>query len=339
MIRKDRTMVLYRINEKDRTVSIVWSVNKNELVSAAEKEQVYTFDDILSQLEDFRNNRQEIFENIRITMMNGLNERVKVQELVKAVKPTVLENRENIFFDYYSNLLTLAYMNVGEPILVPKDYVKEKLNHKKLVEQARAKLQQDFDEILQAMNDERNFDYSATGEILVAMPKLQLAVIRTENTNSVYRVADKSLISFFYEFSYAIFEAGLKVCECRFCHKHFLGTENAVCCDHEECQAENKRLKNQQIRQNRKNSIYTHETDNYNSYVRNQKKELKIAKVSLIVMDEFIDLQKKCKAVVDAKKAECEEFGLPIDELTNTIDEQEAVIKAFKDKALSENGR
>ena len=106
-----------------------------------------------------------------------------------------------------------------------------------------------------------------------------------------------------------------------------------------ELERENKRLKNQQIRQNRKNSIYTHETDNYNSYVRNQKKELKIAKVSLIVMDEFIDLQKKCKAVVDAKKAECEEFGLPIDELTNTIDEQEAVIKAFKDKALSENGR
>lgn len=78
-------MLLYRINEKDRTVSIVWSINKNELLSASEKEKVYTFDEILSQLEDFRNNRSEIFENLRITMMSGLNERIKVQELVKNV--------------------------------------------------------------------------------------------------------------------------------------------------------------------------------------------------------------------------------------------------------------
>lgn len=203
-------MLLYRINEKDRTVSIVWSINKNELLSASEKEKVYTFDDILSQLEDFRNNRSKIFENLRITLMNGLNERIKVKDIVKTLKPTVLENNDNIFFKYYSNLLTAAYMNIGEPILMPKDYVKEKFNHKKLVEQARTELQKQFDEVLQAMNDERNFDYSATGEMLVATPKLQLAVIRTENTNSVYRVADKPLLTFFYEFSFAIFEAGLK---------------------------------------------------------------------------------------------------------------------------------
>lgn len=37
-------MLLYRINEKGRTVSIVWSINKNELLSASEKEKVYTFE-------------------------------------------------------------------------------------------------------------------------------------------------------------------------------------------------------------------------------------------------------------------------------------------------------
>ena len=115
-------MLLYRINEKDRTVSIVWSINKNELLSASEKEKVYTFDEILSQLEDFRNNRSEIFENLRITMMSGLNERIKVQELVKKVESAVIQNSDNVFFKYYSNLLTVAYMNIGEPILMPKDY-------------------------------------------------------------------------------------------------------------------------------------------------------------------------------------------------------------------------
>lgn len=332
-------MLLYRINEKNRTVSIVWSINKNELLSASEKEQVYTFDDILSQLEDFRNNRSEIFENLRITMMNGLNERIKAEELVKIVKPAVIENRDNIFFKYYSNLLMIDYKNIGEPILMPIDYGMEKIKHKKLVKIARADLQKKFDEILQAMNDERNFDYTATGEMIVATPKLQLAVIRTENSNSVYRVADKPLLTFFYEFSFSIFEAGLKVCECRFCHSHFLGTENSVCCDCEECFAENKRLKSQQIRENRKNNVYTHETDNYNTYVRNRKKELKIAKVRPIVMDEFETLKQKCKAIVDSKKKECEEFGLPAEELVHTIDEQEAIIKAFKDKALAENVR
>lgn len=330
-------MLLYRINEKDRTVSIVWSINKNELLSASEKEKVYTFDEILSQLEDFRNNRSEIFENLRITMMSGLNERIKVQDLVKNVGSAVIQNSDNVFFKYYSNLLTVAYMNIGEPILMPKDYVKERFNHKKLVETARAELQKQFDEILQAMNDERNFDYSATGEILVATPRSQLAVIRAENTNIVYRVADKPLLTFFYEFSFAVFNAGLKVCECRFCHRHFLGTEEAVCCEREECLAENKRLKNQMIREKRKNSDYTRDMDNYTAYVRNKKKDLRIAKVSPYVMDEFDDLKKKCKAVVDSKLAECVEFGLPVAELAHTIEKQETVIKAFRDKALAEN--
>lgn len=54
-------------------------------------------------------------------------------------------------------------------------------------------------------------------------------------------------------------------------------------------------------------------------------------------MDEFENLKKKCKAIVDSKLAECEEYGLPVEELAHTIEEQEAVIKAFRDKALAEN--
>lgn len=315
----------------------MWSVKKSELLSAKEMEQVYSFDDILSQLEDFRDNRSAIFEHLRLSMMNGLNERIKAKELAQNLMPVVLDNKDNVFFQYYSELLTKAYMKIGEPVLMPKDYVIEMLNHKKLVEQARTELQKQFDEILQAMNDERNFDYSATGEILVALQDLQLAVIRTEDSNTVYRVADKLLLSFFYEFSYAVSEAGIKVCECRFCKRHFLGTSEAVCCGSDACQAEHTRLKKQQLRQNRKNSPYTHEADNYNTYVRNRKKEMKIAGVSPLVMDEFEDLKKTCKAVVDRKKKECEEFGLPVEELVRTIEEQEGKIKAFQDGVISGN--
>ena len=77
-------MLLYRINEKDRTVSIVWSINKNELLSASEKEKVYTFDEILSQLEDFRNNRSEIFENLR--KKTGLPLDKKINTFSKGMK-------------------------------------------------------------------------------------------------------------------------------------------------------------------------------------------------------------------------------------------------------------
>lgn len=56
-------------------------------------------------------------------------------------------------------------------------------------------------------------------------------------------------------------------------------------------------------------------------------------------MDEFESLKQRCKAIVDSKRIECEEFGLPVDELVHTIDEQEAIIKVFKDKALAENVR
>ena len=88
------------------------------------------------------------------------------------------------------------------------------------------------------------------------------------------------------------------------------------------------------IREKHKNSGYTHDMDNYNTYIRNKKKDLKIAKVSPFVMDEFEDLKKKCKAIVDNKLAECEEYGLSVAEFAHTIEEQESVIKAFRDKSL-----
>lgn len=91
-------MLLYRINERNRTVSIVWSITKKELLNAVEKEEIYTFDEILYQFEYFRNNRNDIFENIRITMMSSLNKRIKKEELDQKFRPTILENSENIFF-------------------------------------------------------------------------------------------------------------------------------------------------------------------------------------------------------------------------------------------------
>ncbi len=80
-------------------------------------------------------------------------------------------------------------------------------------------------------------------------------------------------------------------------------------------------MKNQNIRENRKNSPNTHDIDNYTAYVRNRKKDLKIGKGSPFVMDEFENLKRKCKAIVDSKLEECVEFGLPVDELAHTIEE------------------
>ncbi|MBD5116264.1 MAG: hypothetical protein HDT48_01960 [Ruminococcaceae bacterium] len=59
----------------------------------------------------------------------------------------------------------------------------------------------------------------------------------------------------------------------------------------------------------------------------------------MIVMNDFETLKQKCKAAVDSKKKECEEFGLSVDELVRTIDEQEAIIKAFKNKVVEESRR
>lgn len=323
-------MTLYRINTKNYTISFVWSIKKSALLSAKEKETVYTFDEILSQLEDFREHRLIIFEIIKNEMMKGLNERIQAKDLTETLKKSVCENSNNIFFKYYSNELTAIYAKIGEPIFLPKDYISEKFHHKKLVETARQQLQDSFNDILNIINDERNFDYKATGDILVAMPTSQLAVIRTKNENIIYRVADSLLITFFYEFSNAVFEAGFKICECRFCHKHFLGTEIEVCCKSNKCINEQKKLKNKQTREKRKNNLYAHEVDNYHTYVRNIKKELVIAKISPFTMDEFKDLQAEKKKVVNAKLKECEEFGLPLNELITVTDECKAKIKEFK---------
>jgi hypothetical protein len=51
-------------------------------------------------------------------------------------------------------------------------------------------------------------------------------------------------------------------------------------------------------------------------------------------MDEFKDLQAEKKKVVNAKLKECEEFGLPLNELITVTDECKAKIKEFKDAMI-----
>ena len=59
-----------------------------------------------------------------------------------------------------------------------------------------------------------------------------------------------------------------------------------------------------------------------------------------VVQNVFDNDKKKILSYSDSENNivtayECEEFGLPVDELVHTIDEQEAIIKAFSDKELA----
>lgn len=335
-MQEDKKLTLYQINEKEHTVNFVWGIKNAQLLTAGKRIKQYSFDDILIQLEEFRE-QLNVIENIRLQMMDYIEkDKSYLDELVNIVSDYVDDYRKNIFFVHYSGVLTTRYSKILKEVTMPKDYVVAWIKRKQIIEDARNKIQNFFDEFLSVINDDRNFDYHESDETLITMSDLKLAVIRGNGHNEVYHVPDDMLLNFFYEFSYTVYKLGFKVQECHFCHKHFLGTSDSICCERVQCQEQHQKLLSKQAREERKNTPYAHEVDNYHTYVRNLMKELRKAKINPVKLDEFEDEKERRKAIIKRKKKECMEFGLPLEELLDVIAEHREAMKQLADRYIEE---
>ena len=89
-------MTLYQINEKEHTVNFVWGIKIAQLLTAGKRIKQYSFDDILIQLEEFRE-QLNVIETIRLQMMDYIEkDKSYLNELVNTISDYVDDYRKNI---------------------------------------------------------------------------------------------------------------------------------------------------------------------------------------------------------------------------------------------------
>ena len=80
-----------------------------------------------------------------------------------------------------------------------------------------------FNHIREVMHDDWNFDFNSESDMKAFRLSFDKIIIRGNDRNDIYTVADTALVNFFYDFSFAIHKMKLYVCKCKYCGKVFLG--------------------------------------------------------------------------------------------------------------------
>lgn len=246
---KDKKILLYRIDEQAKNVIfVVTADNKTAWENISEeKRTVISFDDIFRDITEFRGNFLD-YEKLTDELIGAINGRGAIfRELLERFDDYQL-NSFNFFTRYYSDTLQDVFITAREDI--------EKagaLFNTRALKKSTEYVHNVFDNIRDVMRDDWNFDFNSEGDLQAFRVSFDKVIIRGNDINEVYTIADISLVNFFYDLSFAIHKLKLYVCECKFCQKKFLGDKNNVCCEAEECQTTYQReIKNAKRRKKEK---------------------------------------------------------------------------------------
>lgn len=197
----------------------------------------------------FTEDNEEVWKNITVDMQTVLSFDEICRELT-AFCNNSSENSTDFFTRYCSD--TLGNLN-----------------------EAVNKYSENVCEAVKIMSDVR--DLNSEGSMKAFKHHYEEIFIRGNGRNDMYTIADTALDNFFYDFSFAILEMKLYVCDCKYCGKWFLGIKNAICCDSEECQALHRRdTKNEKRRAKAKAPYEVHITK-LTSYLSQHTSSLKAA--------------------------------------------------------------
>ncbi len=104
--------------------------------------------------------------------------------------------------------------------------------------------------------------------------KYDKVIIRGNDHNETFSIADTALFNFFYDFNFAIHNNILYVCTCKYFDKVFLGKKNAVACDANSCQSVYQRESKNTKRRKRENGTYKVYSTRLSNYIGQQKTKL-----------------------------------------------------------------
>ena len=310
---KDKKILLYRIDEQAKSVIFVVTED-NESVWGKISEDAYSivsFDDVFRDITEFRNNFLD-YEQLTDELIGAINGRGAVfREILERFDDNSL-NSFNFFTRYYSDTLRDVFTEARADI----DKAGAFFNTRAL-KKSTEYVNEVFNHIREVMRDDWNFDFNSESDMKAFRLSFDKIIIRGNDRNDIYTVADIALVNFFYDFSFAIHKMKLYVCSCKYCGKVFLGKKNAVCCDGEKCQdTYQNELKNAKRRE-RDNGTYQKYNTRLSNYIGQQKPKLS-AKVNddSAVLDRF---DKERKIYTQILKDKIEEYQaenrLPDDEM------------------------
>lgn len=267
---KDKKILLYRIDEQAKNVIFVVTADKDSVWGniSEENRTVVSFDDIFRDITEFRGNFLD-YEKLTNELIGAINGRGAIfRELLERFDDYQL-NSFNFFTRYYSDTLRDVFVTAREDI--------EKagaLFNTRALKKSTEYVHNVFDNIREVMRDDWNFDFNSEGDLQAFKVNFDKVIIRGNDINEVYTIADISLVNFFYDLSFAIHKLKLYVCECKYCNKKFLGDKNSVCCEIEECQTTYQRELKNAKRREKAHSTYQKHLTKLSDYIGQQKKNL-----------------------------------------------------------------
>lgn len=249
---EDKKILLYRIDEQDKNVIFVATAdNEQEWENITEEIQTtLSFDDIFRDITEFRDGFLD-YEQLTDELIGAINGRVAVFREILTRFDDMRLGSFNFFTRYYSDTLrdvftsALADINKANPLF-----------NTKVLKKSTEYVNKVFRNIREVVRDDFNFDFNAESDLTAFRLSFDKVIIRGNDRNDIYTVADTALINFFYDFTAVIHKLKLYECECKFCGKKYLGLKNSYSCDADDCQAKFTREKKNAKRREHDNSDY-----------------------------------------------------------------------------------
>lgn len=267
---EDKKILLYRIDEQTKNVIFVVTMNnENEWLTISDNtETILSYDELFRDITEFRSSFLD-YEKLTDELIESINGRGNTfRNMMKCFDDNYL-NSFNFFTRYYSDILRRIFMSARKDI----DKAGAFFNTKAL-KKSTEYVNSIFNHIREVMRDDWNFDFNSECDLQAFKLSFDKVIIRGNDYNEIYTVADTALVNFFYDFSFAIHNRKLYVCKCKFCGNQFLGMKNAVCCDNAECQEKYQRETKNAKRRERENSTYKVYITRLSNYIGQQKTKL-----------------------------------------------------------------
>ena len=286
---KDKKILLYRIDEQDKNV--IFAVTEdNESVWRNIPEDAYTvisFDDIFRDITGFRDSFLD-YEQLTDELIGAINGKNEVYKEILAKFDDNRLNSFNFFTRYYSDTLRDVFTEARADI----DKAGTLFNTRALKKSIEY-VNDVFNHIREVMRDDWNFDFNSESELQVMKVSCDKIIIRGNDRNEVYTIADTALVNFFYDFSFVIHKLKLYVCDCNYCSKKFLGEKNSVCCNNTECKVIYQREQRNARRRERDNGTHQRYITRLSNYIGQQKTKLSSAVLDDTALVGKFDKQRK----------------------------------------------
>lgn len=334
------TTTIYRINETDRTIDIVQSVDNTDesIHGAVLNTRTFTFDELMNQ-HNFFCEHTEPYD----TFKDRLNSALRIDRSIDVstddmIARFIAEYGENIFFRGYVLSVIEFYNKERYVLLKPNDVVKAKFNRKKIQDEVSRKLMEFMDTQLNLMCSDAYFSHKSTMEHF-RIQSGRTVIAADDYTFNVFCESDNCLLTVLAEIGQLVHKNKWTVCDCGFCHKLFLGTEGEVCCHAAECIEAQKQQKEKIIEESTQE--YSAIKKDYDSFVRRYKGYLDIVEIDRFHPDDydkFMQAKQERMDKMTTLKKKLIRNGLPSMELYELGRQYKAEIKALAEEILDKYG-